>query len=163
MSIWSSLTSYFSGSDLFSMASIGSLGDTVFVASDRTVRTINDFKREAKARLSSHPIIGSKPLIEFLGPDLQTVSFTMKFTTMCGVNPKTEYEKLLKHCEAGDVLQLILNGQPVGENKWIITEVSEAVNYFDGHGKIISATATISLQEYAGENNKTGVNLSDLL
>jgi len=134
--------SYFGGS-------IGSLGDIAFeVSAYNDIFTPDGYKRSARARLSSHEIIGEKPLTEFCGADLQTVSFSIKLHAAWGVNPKTEIERLMEYCEKGEVLSFVLGGEPVGENKWIIESVGESVDYFDFGGVVIYSTAEVSLREY---------------
>lgn len=59
---------------------IGSLGDIVFEVSSSKVVTFKDYKRTTKARFQSHDIIGQKPILEYLGPDGEEISFTMQFS-----------------------------------------------------------------------------------
>lgn len=147
MSIWSSLMSALAVYN--SMGSLGALGDISFhVSSWNDIHTIEDLQRNAKNRTVTHAIIGKKPFTEYLGPDLQTISFKIKLNAQWGVNPVLEVEKLVGYCEEGTVLTFTLGGKKFGKNKWMITSVGEAVKYYDNRGAILSSEVDISLQEY---------------
>ena len=98
--------------------SLGSLGDVVFEVSSSTVRTIDNLAHNTKARLAKHDIIGKKPVMEFLGPDGDEVSFDMRFSIYLGINPKEEADKLRKMCEKGEAMELIMGNQPIGAGKF---------------------------------------------
>ena len=46
------------------------------------------------------------------------------------------------------MLTFCLAGEPVGDNKWLLTKVSESAEHFDIDGNIIYSKAQITLQEY---------------
>lgn len=127
---------------------IGTLGDLVFEASTSTIRTFDDYKRNTKARIATHELIGRKPILEFLGPDVEEITFNMKFYVFFGVNPTAEVQKLRKSCSNGEVMNFILNNQPVGDNKWLIESVGEAVTAWDNMGNIIRSSVDVTLKEY---------------
>ncbi|WP_196601761.1 phage tail protein [Pectinatus frisingensis] len=160
MGIWDNLISIVSIAEKIS-GNIGTLGDLVFeVSSYDKIYTIDNYKRNSKSRTASHEVIGQKPILEFLGPDTDTISFTMRFNAFYGVNPTTETEKLRDYCSSGEVLQFTLGGNKVGNNKWIIDSVGETVNSFNGRGKVIVSTVDVSLKEYP-ENTGSDVNASN--
>lgn len=130
------------------MAQVGTIGDIVFEVSNEIVRTFYDYKRKTAARLTTHDIIGQKPVTEFLGPGIDSISFSMKLTAFKGVNPKTEAEKIRQMIETGEVVNLVLGGSPVSKNKWIIESMDESANYYDGKGNIISSDINITIREY---------------
>lgn len=130
------------------MAQVGSLGEIIFTVSEREIKTIRDYSRKTASRLTTHDIIGQKPITEFLGPGIESVSFTIKLSAFAGINPKQEAEKLRQMTQEGEVVNFILGGYPVGENKWIIESVEETANYFDGHGNIVSSDVNLTLHEY---------------
>ena len=128
---------------------IGSLGGVVFkVSSPKNVMTLDGFSRSAKARLATHTVIAEKPLTEFLGADIQTLSFSIKLNAYRGVNPRKEMNKLIEYCEQGRVCTFVLGGRPVGGGKWLIESVKEGVDLFDFDGSVLSSTADLSLREY---------------
>lgn len=140
--------------DMFSSlggGSIGSLGDIVFTASASKIETVDGFKRNTKARLQQHEIIGRKPIIEFMGPEGEEVSFNMKFNIMLGVNPTEEADRLRKMCAEGEASRLILNNTPIGENLWIVESIGETVNAFSKTGGVITSSIDVTLKEYVRE------------
>ena len=74
---------------------IGSLGPIIFEVSSSKARTFKDMKRNTKGRYGSHEIIGGKPVIEFMGPDGEELSFTMQFSVAWGLNPQEEVQKVI--------------------------------------------------------------------
>lgn len=102
------------------MAEIGTLGEVVFTVSYDLVRTFQDYKRNSSARLQTHEIIGKKPVTEFLGPGLDSISFAIDLSAFKGVNPKEEAEKLRKIMQNGEYVNLVIAGSPVSNNKWVI-------------------------------------------
>lgn len=50
---------------------VGFLNQTPFSVSASTIRTFNDYTRSGSGRWSKHDLIGQKPKLEFLGPDIE--------------------------------------------------------------------------------------------
>lgn len=95
------------------MSKIGNLGPIVFVVSPEAIRTFQEFTRASAGRWAKHEIIGQKPKTQFLGPGLDTISFTMWFDARYGLNPRKELDKLTEIDRAGKALPLI-----VGKKAW---------------------------------------------
>lgn len=94
-------------------------------------------------------VIGQKPVVEFLGPDLDSVKFKMIFSIAAGIaDPEDEINKLREMMQTGEAAYLILNGKPMSDYKFIIESISETVKAFNGNGKIISASVDVSAKEY---------------
>lgn len=127
---------------------LGSLGDIVFEVSSREVVTFDGLKRNTKARYGNHEIIGQKPLLEYLGPDGEEISFSMKFSTSWGVDPTEQANKLRELCEKGEAMYLIIGNQTIGANMWVIESVSEAMTTVDNMGRVIVSEVDVSLKEY---------------
>ena len=141
------------------MAQIGTLGDIVFEVSDSVVRTFKDYQRKTSARLATHEIIGQKPVTEFLGPNIDSISFSIKLSAFMRVNPTEEANKLRKIIENGEVVNLIVAGSPVADNKWIVESMDETVIANDGKGNIITSDVAITIQEYVQrEDEKSNEN-----
>ena len=49
---------------------VGSMGDIPFVVSYGKIRTFSDYGRSVSGRWTKHDLIGRKPVLEFLGPDV---------------------------------------------------------------------------------------------
>ncbi len=127
---------------------IGSLGDTVFEVSSREVRTFQGMSRTTSAKYASHEIIGSKPVLEYLAPDGEEISFSMQLSASLGVNPTEEANKLRELCEKGEAMYLILGNQTIGQNQWIIESVGESLDTVDNNGRVIITRLDITLKEY---------------
>ena len=128
--------------------SIGSLGDIVFEVSSAKVLTIDEMKRKGSARWATHEVVGLKPIKEFLGPGLESISFNMQFSTALGITPEDELKKLRELRDKGTPVDFVLNGSPAGDNQWVVDDLGEAWKSFDGKGALVFATVDVSLTEY---------------
>ena len=127
---------------------VGFLGGTPFITSRQYIYTFDDYTRGSAARYAKHDIIGEKPYLEYLGPDIEEIGFKMKLRSDHGISPRVELEKLRKYRNQGKVMSLVLGGRVVGKTKWVIESISEAVNYWSKSGQIYSADVDIKLKEY---------------
>lgn len=133
------------------MIGLGALGDIVFISSFKTprkVRTFNDFKRDSAARWGNNDIHLKKPRSQFLGPGLDTITFTMSFDVNLGMNPRVEMEKLLKYETEGKVLPLQIGGKGLGKGKWKILSLGQAWERIDRDGNLLKASLSVTLEEY---------------
>ncbi|WGV57782.1 phage tail protein [Brevibacillus brevis] len=130
------------------MAVIGSFGDLIFEVSADKIRTFDEFSRAASGRWTAHEIIGRKPISEFAGPALDTVSFKMRFDVRFGLNPKTEMDRLLALCREGRAETLIIGGTAIGIYKWVITSVKQGWKHFDGAGRVLIGEVDVTMEEY---------------
>ena len=84
------------------MAKIGNWGPYLkFETSDKRILTFNGFKRDFGVRTTLHQVIGGKPLVELLGNNLQTITFTIKVIATRGMSPKKLERKLINYMAAG--------------------------------------------------------------
>lgn len=130
---------------------VGYLGGIPFITSRNKVRTFDNFNRSSTARWAKHELIGQKPILEFLGKDIEKISFDMQLRASLGINPEDELDNLRTMRDEGTVLTLVLNNMPITDNFWVIESLDEKVNFFGGNGEILSAIVSISLQEYVGD------------
>lgn len=56
---------------------VGFMADIPFIVSSRFIRTFDDYGRGSAGRWAQHDIIGDKPVLEFIGPDIEKISFSM--------------------------------------------------------------------------------------
>lgn len=130
---------------------IGSFANIIFEVSDRKVLTYDDYKRESKARYAQHQLINQPAVSEWLGRELEELSFKMTFSVALKVNPKVEVEKLRQLCHDGWADYLIVGTSVIGENLWIIESISEDVKAWDNAGNILLSTVNVKMVEYASE------------
>ncbi|MDF9845528.1 MULTISPECIES: phage tail protein [unclassified Paenibacillus] len=130
------------------MSKIGSLGTVVFVVSPEATRTFQDFSRNVASRYAKHEILGQKPKTQWLGPGLDTISFTMWLDARHGLNPRKELDRLIELERAGKALPLIVGKKGIGTGLWIITGLSQVWKRIDNSGNVLFATVNVSLEEY---------------
>ena len=131
------------------MAIIGALGDIIFSISKQKVYTFDKMKWDSSARYAKHDRIGLETLLEFTGTDADTISFTMYFSVMLGINPIQEISKLLKAERDGEVMMLVIGPKAYGRHRWVITKSSRSLQKIDSSGLLIAAGVDVTLGAYA--------------
>lgn len=142
---------------------VGSLGDVYFIASSRIVRTISEYQQKYSARYSEHAILQGKPRLEYTGPGLSEISFQIQLHAMHGVNPENEISRLRNYVETGAAMDFILDGSPIGDDLWVITDMNCGNIQFNGTGGIIYCEVSLQLKEYISDtvSMMKGVSQSD--
>lgn len=130
---------------------VGSMGDIPFVVTYGKIRTFSDYGRSGSGRWAKHDLIGRKPVMEFLGPDVEKVSMKIQLRTDHGINPESDLGRLRKMRDTGAVFPFILGGAPVSDNYWLLEDIGENVSYWRAGGKILSVSVDITLTEYSTE------------
>ena len=131
------------------MAVIGALGDIIFSISKQKVYTFDKMKWDSSVRYAKHDRIGLETLLEFTGTDADTISFTMYFSVMLGINPIQEISKLLKAERDGEVMMLVIGPKAYGRHRWVITKSSRSLQKIDSAGLLIAAGVDVTLGAYA--------------
>lgn len=127
---------------------IGALGDILFKVSINDVNTFQDFTRSSSGRWAYHEVHMQKPKGEFLGPDLDTITFKMQLQSMLGRHPRYDMEKLMQYTRDGKPLLLVIGGDAMGYYRWIVESVEQLYKDVDNKGNVISAELTVTLKEY---------------
>jgi len=127
---------------------IGSLGDIVFEVSSDKVFTFDDLKRDVKMRYAKHEVIGNKPILELVGPDLSEIKFKMLLSASLGINPLKEMDAIYTAFQSGNAMVLMLGNYVVGNYKWVIGDFSESYSEIDNKGIVWKLEVDITLQEY---------------
>ena len=78
---------------------VGSLGELPFVCSQDKVRTFKDLTRDLGARWAKHEVIGKKPALEYVGPELMSASLTIRFDLSLGISPEEGLDRLKRMLE----------------------------------------------------------------
>ena len=65
------------------MGKIGSFGNLAFSVSDKTVKTFDGMSWKVSAKYATHDRHLKEDLLEFLGPEPGSISFSMKFSVRC--------------------------------------------------------------------------------
>ncbi len=138
------------------MALIGSYGSTISFGvfdpyndwGSRTMIRPEDIERTTKARWTDYPLIKKKPKLEFAGPDLDEFSMTVQLSADYGITPMAVIESLRKHIRQGIAEYLVIGGKYVGDNPYVIEEMSEAWDEIWNQGQLFKATVKLKFKEY---------------
>ena len=127
---------------------VGALGDVVFSVSSRTVKTISSLVWSGSARYATHDLHAGDSISEYTGSDLAKITFDIQLLKSLGVDPTSEIWHLFDLERKGITLPLVIGNHGYGRYRWTILSHKTNAEHFDGHGNIIGATLSISLQEY---------------
>ena len=105
------------------MAQIGSFGDLTFKVSDKSV-------------------------LEYMGPEIETISFSMVFSVFLGVTPLKQIKKLRKMIRKGYAERLVIGGKVYGNYKWVMEKGTVELQKFDKNGNLWAAKVNVTLKEY---------------
>ncbi len=130
------------------MARIGTFGGIVFSVSERTIKTFDEMNWEFSAKYAVHDRHIRADILEYVGPELETLTFSMVLSAFLGVNPSTEIETLRRMVHLGNAEWLIIGGKLYGNYKWVIEKVSVDLQHFDKTGKLLAAKVNLTLKEY---------------
>lgn len=126
--------------------SVGSFGKIVFTVSSDQIRTFEDLQQQCAARYAEHQVIGKKPLLEFLGPGLEEISFKVKLMAAHGVDPDEELKALQEMRDEGQVGVLIFGEIKIG--KFALESISSSEGPRNKSGRATWIEAGLSIKEY---------------
>jgi len=86
--------------------------------------------------------------LEYQGPDLDTLNFSVILNGNLGLKPKDELKTWRKKYENVEAEDFLLASEKIGDNKWLITNISESYEKILNTGEILIAKLDITLQEY---------------
>lgn len=127
---------------------LGMFGSLPFTCSSYKVLTFSDLSRENSVRWAQHDVIGQKPVLEFVGYGLSTVSMKIRFDGSYGVMPQVGLNHLKKMLDNGLHKSLTIGEEYFG--RFVIESISEERKWHTGKGVCTVAEATLTLKEYAG-------------
>ncbi|MCD5324783.1 MULTISPECIES: phage tail protein [Pontibacillus] len=127
---------------------IGTLGPVIFYTSEQSMRTFTDFQRSEGGRWATHDRMLQKPASEFLGPELGTISFNIRFDVQYGMNPRKEMDKLLSMVRNGETYVLVIGGKGLGMKRWSLQKVVQKWEHVDNRGNLLVSNLSVSLEEY---------------
>ena len=123
----------------------GLLGYVPFICSSAMVMTFRNLRIERSMRWATHEVIGQKPVLERIGPELTTVSFDIQMNSFLGMPPIAAILIFRKMIESGEPQRLLIGPDYLG--KYVIESMSEDRPYHTSLGVPVSATVTLSLRE----------------
>lgn len=126
--------------------SLATLGPVTFEVSADLVRTWSEARRSGDSRWATHDVHQAKPLREFLGPGLDTITLRIRFDQAFGVVPRDELRTLREQRDAGAVLDFVVGGDLVGD--FTIESLSDEWTRVDASGVLTTASVDLTLKEY---------------
>ena len=140
---------------------VGCWGETIsFYVNGNGMVPMRNMNKSLTARWKEHQIVGKKPLSEFAGPDVSTVTLSVTLSATMGVRPRATISTLEKALEAGTVDYLYIGGKKVGTAKMKLTSMSEAWECIWNDGRLVKATVDLTFSEYVKKSYKHGKNVA---
>lgn len=130
---------------------VGCLGDFFFEVSHETVMTLSNWKWSGSANYATHKLHGHQALTEFTGLDPDQISFDICLTWALGADPLKTVWELFKAKRNGLAMPLTIGCHPYGNYRWIITSLSNKIEYTDVEGNLYMVTVSLKLQSYLKE------------
>ena len=123
---------------------IGALGNIVFEASDKRIRTFRDFQRKRTVKFAEHLVLDGKPKLQYVGEGLDEISLSCAFSLSLGTSPADEIRALenLK----GEPQKLVVG--PVVFGDFVLEQVDEEWKRHDSRGRVLDAVVALTLKEY---------------
>lgn len=127
---------------------IASFANKVFEVSSDKVYSFNELQFGTNLETETQENPGAKPKTYIKGPGLNTLSIKITVSADLGLNPRAEIGswKILK--DTRTAYPFILGGKPFGSDLWLLKDVQAADTKIDNAGKILSATISLSFEEY---------------
>lgn len=129
--------------------SIGCWGKKVVSSvSAKKVFTFQNFSQTLSGEWVTHSRMGKKDQSEFVRPGLRKVTLDLQLEATLGIKPRKVISELEAAVTKGTVNKLVIGGKALGKNKFKITDVKEAWNTILNGGELVSATVTVTFEEY---------------
>lgn len=129
------------------MGIIGTLGTMPFSCAQGFVNTFHAMSRDLGERYGEHNVIGKKPVLEHVGPELVSIKLGMRFDSSLGAAPSLCMKLLKTMMESGMPHMLIVGGEYLG--RFVIESISEDRRHWSGMGVCMVAEVSVSLKEAA--------------
>ncbi len=132
-----------------SSGAIGNIGKgIIFETSDKRILNFTKMQRTVKGRWASHPRTGKKPEKQFLGPDADSITFTVVLDAMHGVKPRKTVDKIENLVRTGKPQTVVIGKKRVGKHKFVITEMGESWETILNRGETARIVCDLTLEEY---------------
>lgn len=127
---------------------IGILGDVSFTVSSKMIRTFTDMGISNSPRYGTHDTLQGKPVLEFIGTNLDEINLNFFFRVEDKLNPLKEIKPLIDSRDKGEVIIFFLGSKKVGSGKFVITQLNSTYKRIDNKGNVLAANFAITLKEY---------------
>ena len=138
------------------MATIGNYGEVIVFGvfdpyndwgAQRLVRP-EEINRKTSARWAEYPLIKEKPLLEFQGTGLDEFNMEIILSADYGVSPAAMIDTIRSHIQQGIAEPLVIGGRQIGDNPYVIEEMSESWDEIWNEGQLFKATVSLRFKEY---------------
>jgi len=120
----------------------------LFEVSSEVLLTIDNFVRRNRVRFAKHDVLLRKPVSQYIGPELDDITFQIVLKAQFGVNPQEEFNKLIHLQRRGATLSMLLGKTAFGTFRWRIVNLTNPWEIINDKGQCMSSTIDISLEEY---------------
>lgn len=124
------------------------------VKGELKVLSFSDATWSSSINIAEHKRHGKKPLLEVTSRNADDFTMTIYLWAQLGVSPWKMLKKLRSYNLEAKVYPLYLGGRKVGNNKWLISSVSNELRTFYKNGKPIFVVANVTFKEYPVVKNK---------
>jgi phage protein U len=131
------------------MAYVGILGNIVFSASAKQVRTFTAMQWNSSARYATHNRHLKSPIVERVGRDTDSVTFSMTLSALLGVNPRNDLDRLHEMNINGELVTLMIGVHVYGTvNGWVVQRLQREFERYGKNGVLLCAKVSVTLLEY---------------
>ena len=116
--------------------------------SETKIFTFHDFERRTTARTASHDLINRATLLEYIGEDLEKLTFDIKLVRSLGVDIEAETERIREYVKEGHADFFVLGGEVLGNYQWVITNMRERLEVVDTFGRVQVSELELTLESY---------------
>lgn len=128
---------------------LGSFAGMTFVVSRKKILTFSDLKRDDSARWTDHEVLNGKPISEFLGDGLSSVSLKIELWKSLGItNPYNQLQKLRKFAAQGKTSAFIIGKRTLSNGKFKIESIGQTMEEIGPNGQIQKITVDLTLKQY---------------
>lgn len=124
---------------------IGAFGSIIFTVSTSQIKTFDEFSRRSVAKFADHEIAGQKPIPEFIGEELDEITFSIQLNRTYA-SPERDLMLLNKIKSSGVASRLIIGSRNLG--KFTLREFEENLTHVGKNGAILFAEVELTLTEY---------------
>lgn len=134
------------------MASVGNFGNISFMcAGVNKMLSFHDLVRTSAATFAEHERNGGKSYLEYSNDGLDELSLDIEADARYGFKPWDVQNKLFEMKSMGQAENFVLGGRQVGDNPYVITEITETFKAMYADGRPIKIGLALTLKEYANQ------------
>lgn len=142
------------------MAKIGHFGDVKFrvkMTKDMkpSILSFDNMKWDTSINVEEHRRQGLKPLLEPIDRNPDSVTMDIYLSAYNRVHPLKVLLRLRKYNLNVCAFPLVIGGKKIGSHKFIITNLSNAMEKFYKNGKLVVVRVSVTFKEYPVKKKKS--------